>query len=177
VTLLAFATVSLSLFSPQEKMTSWGIGPKLAFFSILYGLFIFTLHLHYGARLRIGFLPYRMLATVGIALIVIGMIFFAAARRSFKSAFDAGILCTRGVYGMCRHPVYAAWVVFLVPGLVLLINSWAGLTMPPVMYVILKILVSKEEQCLDQRFGNEYRSYKKRVPAVLPLGWLTRKWN
>ncbi len=159
----------------QEKMASWGIGPKLAFFSILYGFLIFALHLHYGARLRIEFLPYRVLATVGIALIVIGMIFFVVSRKSLKRAFDAGILCTRGVYGMCRHPVYAAWVVFLVPGSVLLINSWAGLTVPPVMYVILKILVSKEEQYLDQRFGDEYRSYKKRVPAVLPLGWLTRK--
>jgi protein-S-isoprenylcysteine O-methyltransferase Ste14 len=159
----------------QEKMDSWGIGPKLAFFSILYGLLIFALHLHYGARLSIEFLPYQVLATVGIALIVIGMIFLVTSRKSLKRAFHAGVLCTRGAYGICRHPVYASWVIFLVPGLVLLANSWAGLTMPPVMYVILKILVSKEEQYLDQRFGDEYRSYKKRVPAVLPLGWLTRK--
>jgi len=159
----------------QEKMSSWGIGPKLAFFSILYGLSIFALQLRYGTRLSIEFLPYRALATAGIALIVLGMIFLAASRKSLKRAFHAGVLCTRGVYGMCRHPVYAAWVIFLVPGLVLLVNSWAGLTIPPVMYVILKILVSKEELYLDQRFGDEYRSYKERVPAVLPLGWLIRK--
>ena len=156
-------------------MTRWGIGLEFAFFSVLCGLPIVALHLHYGARLCIDSIPYWILATVGVALIVIGMIFLVAARRNLKRALNAGVLCTAGVYSMCRHPVYAAWVIFLVPGLVLLANSWAGPTIPPVMYVILRILVSKEEQYLDQRFGDEFRSYKRRVPAVLPLGWLMRK--
>jgi protein-S-isoprenylcysteine O-methyltransferase Ste14 len=159
----------------QVKLTRWGVGLKLAFFSVLYSLIIVALHLYYGEKLRIYAIPYWILATVGVALTAIGLIFLVAARKKIKRAFDTGTLCTIGVYSMCRHPVYASWVILIVPGLVLLSDSWAGLTIPLVMYVILRILVSKEEQSLDQKFGDEFRSYKKKVPAVLPLGWLKRK--
>jgi protein-S-isoprenylcysteine O-methyltransferase Ste14 len=54
-------------------------------------------------------------------------------------------------------------------------NSWIGLTVPVVMYVIVKFLVSKEDEYLEQEFGEEYRVYKKQVPAILPLGWLKRR--
>lgn len=159
----------------QVEMTRWGVGLKLGFFSVLYSLIIVALHHYYAKKLRIYALPYSILGTLGVALIVIGLIFLFAARKKIKQTFKTGTLCMTGVYSMCRHPVYASWVIFIVPGLVFLADSWAGLTIPPVMYVILRILVSKEEQYLEQKFGDEFRSYKKRVPAVLPLGWLKHK--
>jgi protein-S-isoprenylcysteine O-methyltransferase Ste14 len=159
----------------KQKMTRWGVGLELAFFFVLYSLIIIAFHLYYGEKLRVYAIPYWILATGGVVLIVIGIIFLVAARKKIKRTFGTGMLCTIGVYSICRHPVYASWVIFIVPGLVLLANSWAALTIPPVMYVILRILVSKEEQYLEQKFGDEFRSYKKRVPAVLPLGWLKRE--
>ena len=76
---------------------------------------------------------------------------------------------------MCRHPVYGAWVVFNVPGLVLLANSWIGLFVPVLMYVTLRLLVRREETYLEQTFGEEYRRYRERTPAVFPLPWRWRR--
>lgn len=117
--------------------------------------------------------PYWLLATVGTVLLVPGVVLWIAGIAAAMRAFSADKLCTGGAFGICRHPIYATWVVFLVPGLVLLMNTWLGLAMPPVMYVILRMLVRREEQYLGQKFGEDYLVYKKRVPAVLPLGWLT----
>ena len=62
-----------------------------------------------------------------------------------------------------------------VPGVALVMSSWIGLAVPLVMYVILRVLVREEETYLERRFGDEYRAYQRRVPAVLPLGWMTRE--
>jgi len=75
---------------------------------------------------------------------------------------------------MCRHPVYGAWVVFNVPGMVLFFNSWLGLVVPILMYVTLRLLVRSEEEHLEQTFGEEYREYRSRTPAVFPLLWRWR---
>jgi protein-S-isoprenylcysteine O-methyltransferase Ste14 len=68
--------------------------------------------------------------------------------------------------------LYASWVVFIVPGIVLLMRSWIGLTIPLFMYVVLRRLSVKEETYLETTFGDAYLEYKKKVPAVIPLGWI-----
>ncbi len=43
------------------------------------------------------------------------------------------------------------------------------------MYLLLRILVKKEEIYLKETFGDEYLAYKKRVLPVLPIGWIKQK--
>ena len=158
-----------------EKMTRWGVGPRFALFSIIYGIFTIVLRLCCPTIFQMDFIPYWILAMIGFALILIGLLFKFIAVVTVHRAFNAGMLCTQGVFGLCRHPVYAAWIVFLVPGMMFLINSWIGLTVPLVMYILLRILVIKEEEYLEQKFGKEYLDYKKTTPTVLPIGWMIRK--
>ena len=42
------------------------------------------------------------------------------------------------------------------------------------MYIALRWLVRDEEAWLEQTFGEAYRAYRRRVPAVMPTGWLER---
>ncbi|MBN2301081.1 MAG: isoprenylcysteine carboxylmethyltransferase family protein [Lentisphaerae bacterium] len=158
-----------------EEITRWGVGLRFALFSIIYGAFTIVLRLRYATIFQMNFIPYRILATIGITLISIGIPFELIATVTIHRAFNAGILRTNGAYGLCRHPLYASWVIFLVPGIIFLTNSWIGLTVPFVMYILLRILVVKEEKYLEQKFGKEYLDYKKTTPTVLPIGWLTRK--
>ena len=113
-----------------------------------------------------------MLEWIGIVLIFLGIPFYLLALVPVMRAFKTGRLLTSGVYGMCRHPVYAVWLVFFVPGIALLVNSWAVLSAPFVMYFLLRTLVNKEDIYLEETFGQEYVTYKRKVPAILPYGWL-----
>lgn len=155
------------------KMTQWGTGPVFALASIVYGVAV-GLTTHDMAGVRITVVPYSVLLTLGIVLIAIGVPIYILSAKAVIPAFNSGQLVTDGVYGMCRHPLYGAWIVFIAPGIELLTGSWIGLTTPIVMYLLLRLLVGKEEEYLTHHFGNRYEAYRRRVPFLLPLGWLRR---
>jgi len=49
--------------------------------------------------------------------------------------------------------------ILLFPSIALLINSWALLSAPFVMYLLVRALVNKEDIYLEENFGQEYLSY------------------
>jgi len=156
----------------KEKMSRWGVGPTFAFLSIAYGVFVLAISRYFYPFFRIPLAPQWLLSVVGAVLILIGMPFFIVSIKTVMKAYNSDSLVTRGIYGCCRHPLYSAWVVFIVPGIVLLANSWLGLTAPLFMYVLLWKLAVKEEGYLERTFGSEYRDYKNETPCILPYGYL-----
>jgi protein-S-isoprenylcysteine O-methyltransferase Ste14 len=158
-----------------EKMGRFGIGIQWALISIAYCAFTFVLLFSNPQFFGIHGIPSWILTSVGILLIVIGIPFYMAGGIAVQRAYNAGKLCTAGIFSLCRHPTYAGWVIFVVPGIMLLFRSWIGLTAVPFMYITLRIMVRKEDKYLEQKFGDEFIEYKKRVPAVFPLDWLKRK--
>ena len=153
-------------------MSRWGIGPVFASVSISYGLLSLVISRYFHPFFRIVFVPDWVLNILGVSLIVIGIPFFLISVVTAMKAYNANELVTEGIFRCCRHPLYASWVVFIVPGIVFLANTWIGLTAPIFMYFILRILVQKEEIYLVNVFGSEYLDYKKKVPCILPYGWL-----
>lgn len=153
-------------------MRRWGIGPSFAALSMGYGLMMLIISRHFHPIFQIRFIPYSSLAIIGVTLISIGVPFFITAVVTVMRAYNANELVTEGIFRCCRHPLYAAWVVFIVPGIVLLVNSWIGLTTPIAMYLILRKLVVKEEVYLEKAFGSRYTDYRKGVPCILPVGWV-----
>lgn len=152
-------------------MSIFGVGPWFVLLSAIYTVAAIVIRAQDPAYFQIPYVPYWVLALAGIILLAIGIPFFGVALAQLIRGFPQGKLFTRGVYGICRHPVYGAWVVFNVPGMVLLLNSWLGLLVPVLMYLTLRLLVRREEEHLEQVFGEEYRRYRRRTPAVFPLLW------
>ena len=161
----------------KEKMSRWGVGPTFAFLSISYGMVMLAISRYFHPVFQILFVPYWLLWILGIALILIGVPFFIISVKTIMKAYNADTLVTHGIFKCCRHPLYSSWVVFIVPGIVLLANSWIGLTAPLFMYFLLCKLVKKEELYLEHVFGSEYLEYKKAVPCVLPVGLLKQSYN
>jgi protein-S-isoprenylcysteine O-methyltransferase Ste14 len=154
----------------SKNMTRLGVGLQFAYLSISWFLVTIIAHLYFYPFFRISIIHYRILLILGILLIMIGIPFYVMAGFTVMRAYDAGKLVTGGIYRLCRHPLYAAWVVLIVPGINLIINSWIGLSTPLFMYIVLRILVKREDMYLQERFGREYIEYKNRVPAILPIG-------
>jgi protein-S-isoprenylcysteine O-methyltransferase Ste14 len=157
-----------------NQMTEWGVGPKFTIYSVIYGVLMFGLTVYFKPLFQITLVPHEILVWIGIILIVLGIPFYLFSLVPVMRAFKAGQLITSGVYGMCRHPVYAAWLLFFVPALALFMDSWALLSVPFVMYLIARTLVTNEDIYLEKTFGQEYMIYKQNVPAFLPYGWLKR---
>jgi len=153
-------------------MSRWGTGPIFAALSLGYGILSIIINRRFYPVFQIGFPPSWFLSILGIALIVFGIPFFLVSVKTVTRAYNADELVTDGIYRWCRHPLYASWVVFIVPGIALLLNSWIVLTTPLFMYLILRKLVKKEEDYLESVFGSRYLDYKRKVPGILPFGFL-----
>ncbi len=166
--------ISVSRGNNKSKMSRFGIGPILAPLSILYCLAVLAVTRHYAPLFDLTVMPDTLRLALGTLLALGGLIFFVVAVISLSRAYNADRLNTRGVFACCRNPIYAAWIVFIVPGLVLLADSWLGMTAPLVMYILLKIFIKKEEQYLEEKFGRQYRVYRENVPEVLPIGWIKK---
>jgi len=78
-------------------------------------------------------------------------------------------LLTTGVFAVCRNPVYAAWIVLILPALTLLTRSWPLMLTPLVAYAVFKLLIHVEDDYLRQRFGPAYLDYRARVNEIIPI--------
>jgi len=153
-------------------MSRWGIGVIFAPVSLAYGMFTLALTYIFKPLFNLDFIPSTIRIIIGLLFLVIGIPFFISSVVAVSRAYNADKLVCSGIFRCSRHPLYASWVFFLVPGIVFLCNSWIGLTTPLFMYILLKNLVRKEEIYLENRFGSKYIEYKKKTPCILPIGFL-----
>lgn len=154
-------------------MTRWGVGPRFSLLSTPVVGAAALLHVYRGDDLSMGrHLAYAAVGAIGAVLLCIGILFYVIALIAINRALRADALATEGVYRACRHPLYAAWVVFILPGSALLLNSWLALCCALVLFGIMRILIRDEEVFLESKFGAAYLVYKRATPAILPLGWL-----
>jgi len=77
-------------------------------------------------------------------------------------------LITDGPYSRVRHPMYSA-VLGWVAGLGLLVANWFVVVFVMIAAIILIRRIPREEKMMLERFGDEYKEYKKRTGRFLPL--------
>lgn len=111
-------------------------------------------------------------------LFAIGLLLYARSGKDFSAAQLGGIpeivpnhreqrLVTWGIRSRVRHPVYTAHLCEML--------AWSIGTGLVVCYALAAFaiitgtfMIRMEDRELEQRFGEEYRRYRKRVPAILP---------
>ena len=80
---------------------------------------------------------------------------------------DGGRLLTEGVYARVRHPRYVAVLLGLI-SVALFSNYLALYLLLPIGAAGLYLIVRLEERELVERFGDEYETYRDRVPMFVP---------
>ena len=73
------------------------------------------------------------------------------------------VLVTNGLYRVSRNPMYAGMLLAMVGGVVMLGSVTPALAVPLFYWIIRTRLVAHEERVLEERFGDEYRAYQRRV--------------
>jgi protein-S-isoprenylcysteine O-methyltransferase Ste14 len=78
-------------------------------------------------------------------------------------------LITEGPYNVVRNPIYTGMFgMLLATGLAF--SHWLGLLFAIVVFAIgTAIRVHSEEKLLRETFGEEFKSYARKVPAVVPF--------
>ena len=69
---------------------------------------------------------------------------------------------TDGPYAIVRHPMYAG-ALLLIVGMPLLLGSWWGLALAPIIVLLLAVRAVLEERTLDARSCRATRTYAARV--------------
>ena len=110
----------------------------------------------------------------GLAVIAAGWGVAYAANRVIGENWSPTIdkteeqnLVTSDVYSVVRHPLYLSGLLVLIGTNIYFASTWAWAGTALVLIAML-IRVPVEERRLVERFGEEYRAYRKRTKAILP---------
>ncbi len=150
----------------KQRNTIWGVGPKFALVSAAY-LFVAYIAGRLAKLPPVAADPLP-LQIIGSILLAAGCVVWVIAVRTVFMMYKLDRLYRDGLYAYCRHPLYADFILLVVPGVSLLLNSWPVLTVPFFMYLAFRVLIREEERGLIAAFGDEYVRYKNEVNAVLP---------
>lgn len=152
----------------KKTMTIWGIGGLLALSTTIFAALVVAVNWLIVPQWRVTLLSERTALITGSISILAGICVLIISARAVTRVFQEGKLATTGIYGIVRNPLYSAWIIFIVPGIVIISRYLLCWLIPVFMYVIFKARIKKENDYLEQQFGDEYRAYREKVGELFP---------
>lgn len=102
----------------------------------------------------------------GLGLAIVGLTGICTARstlgRSFSIRAKATALVTRGIYARIRNPIYISGEIFLI-GIAIMLWKLIFLLVFVAVIPIQVLRARKEARVLEEKFGEEYRAYRRRT--------------
>ncbi|WP_042386552.1 methyltransferase family protein [Streptacidiphilus melanogenes] len=126
----------------------------------------FWRHLHYWNPV-LGIVG-AVLAVASTALLVWARLVLGAMWASVPLVQEGHELRTNGPYGYVRHPIYTGFLG-VVAGATLAFGFgvWVAVTAVTVPWLLRRVRI--EDGLMAAEFGDQYRAYRRRVPALLPF--------
>ena len=119
-------------------------------------------------------LPFaRVLAPVFVGLGFSVTVAGVYAIRQAKTTLDPGrpettsAVVDNGIYGVTRNPIYVGFLMVLSGWAVYLQNVLALALVVLFVATVTQFQIRPEERILEERFGEEYIDYRRRVPRWL----------
>ena len=104
--------------------------------------------------------------TLSVFIIILGAALIIVGWQKIHAS--GGHLVTDGIYSFVRHPQYLGFLL-LTLGMLLQWVTIPTALMWPVLAVLYHRLAKEEEKELEERFGEEYLKYKRRVSMFIPF--------
>jgi protein-S-isoprenylcysteine O-methyltransferase Ste14 len=158
----------------MAKLNFLGIGPKMATVLLPYLVLSIVLSTHFKNVFVFTTSGDRTLLICGIVLLIIGLIFYGSTVSLLLKGLNETRLVTTGAYSLCQNPLYSSIVLFIIPALSLILNSWLVLSASITGYILFKIHIKKEYNELEKFFGDDYKRYKSETPEFFPFPF--KKW-
>jgi protein-S-isoprenylcysteine O-methyltransferase Ste14 len=113
--------------------------------------------------------------SLGGALFLQALLLLWRSHADLGNSFSPGLqirknhrLVTTGVYERVRHPMYAAHLLWAAAQLLLLHNWIAGPAFLVASLPLYMARIPREEEMMEEKFGEEYRRYAERTGRVVP---------
>jgi protein-S-isoprenylcysteine O-methyltransferase Ste14 len=136
-----------------------GVAPKIAVPTFLYIIGAAIIDYWKRPAYNITLFYNSALLIVGIIMILIGVFIVATAARKILASFRNNKLAKDGLFKIFRNPMYAAYLIFIIPGISFVLNSWLVLLAVLLNCLLLILLVKEEYKYLEDKFGDEYKKY------------------
>jgi len=118
--------------------------------------------------------PNALALAVGLTFALLGFALAALSFRRFQLAGTSVVpgepstaLIMTGPYAFTRNPIYIGFVLAYFGLAVILTSFWVLILLIPVLIILQRGVVEREEAYLERQFGETYRKYKVRVPRWL----------
>ncbi len=110
--------------------------------------------------------PHGIARVIGLLLALIGFGGVILARHTLGSSFSvapkARVLVTRGIYSRIRNPIYICAEI-LIGGIALIVWRPEPLVFLLVVLPLQIFRARREAAVLEEKFGDEYRQYRKQT--------------
>jgi protein-S-isoprenylcysteine O-methyltransferase Ste14 len=158
----------------MPKLNFLGIGPRIA--TVLLPWLVLTIVLSTHYKNLFAFIQGRssILLICGIVLLVFGLVFYGSTVKLLLKGLNETRLVTNGAYSLCQNPLYSSIILFIIPGLSLILNSWLVVTSSIIGYILFKMNIRREYNELEKFFGEDYKRYKDETPEFFPFP--VKKW-
>jgi protein-S-isoprenylcysteine O-methyltransferase Ste14 len=107
------------------------------------------------------------LALIAFGLFVVSVRKFWQAETSLVPGEPSTVLVDVGPYSFTRNPIYISFVIFYFGLAIMLTSAWMLVLLIPVLIILQRGVVEREEAYLQAKFGEAYRKYQARVPRWL----------
>lgn len=153
----------------MKKLSFMGIGPKIGGIALPWLAATIFLTVKFKGSFNYFEDVNRILFYFGLFLVIIGLIIYILTIPALLKGLKQTKLITGGTYYLCCNPLYAAIILFIIPGISLMMNSWLILTTSIIAYTLFKIFIKSEYAELEQFFGEDYKRYRAMTTEIFPL--------
>ena len=147
------------------------IKPPVLFLGALLLGYLLTRYFPLGPGLAtpngLGLMVGLIFVVAGFALAFLSVRRFRLAGTSVVPGEPAAELVTVGPYRVIRNPIYVGFVLVYFGMAIVLTSLWTLLLLLPVLVILQRGVILREEAYLERRFGDAYRKYAERVPRWL----------
>jgi protein-S-isoprenylcysteine O-methyltransferase Ste14 len=107
------------------------------------------------------------IAALSICFGIWGRRAMVVAGTSLDPLKPSTAVVTSGPFRISRNPLYLAMTLLFL-GLTLALNTWWGIVaLVPLLLIVHRGVILREERYLEHKFGDDYRRYKAGVPRYV----------
>lgn len=112
---------------------------------------------------ELGLVAGIIVFTLGVLVLILGLKIFLGHKQHPSVHASTSQIFQSGIFGYSRNPIYLGMALIMLGAALYFDILWMAIFMVPLILVINKLVIAKEEIYLARKFGEKYLEYKKVV--------------